>query len=228
MHEIAIPDEILQRVSLRRGGPNLFGRIDGSRAALVVIDMQNAFLLPGMPSEVVGAIDIIPQINRLAQGFREVAGLVVWVMMTINQEIESWNTWLDHFMNPERKTTMIRELSPGSKGHELHHSLLVETQDVVMQKTRYSAFIQNSSHLDALLRARGIDTVAIVGTLTNVCCEASARDAMMLNYRTLFLSDATATNSDAEHNSSLATIMQYFGEVISTKDLLRRLDAASL
>jgi len=224
MHKVVIPDDIIQRVTLRRGGPSLYGRVDGSRAALVVIDMQNAFLRPGMSAEVGGATDIIPQINRLAHGFREAGGIVVWVKMTIDQETESWNTWFDYFMKPERRTAMLRELRPGHKGHDLHENLAIEKEDVVLQKTRYSAFIQNSSNLDTLLRKHGIDTVAIVGTLTNVCCEASARDAMMLNYRTFFLSDANATHSDAEHNASLATIMQYFGEVISTDDLLCRLD----
>ncbi|OAF06692.1 hypothetical protein AYJ54_19415 [Bradyrhizobium centrolobii] len=226
MHKVVIPDEVMQRVNLRRGGPSLYGRVDGARAALVVIDMQNAFLLPGMPAEVSGATDIIPQINKLAQGFRERGGVVVWVKMTIHEETESWNTWFEYFMKPDRREAMIRELSPGHKGHELHADLLVKPEDIVLQKTRYSAFIQASSDLDALLRKNGIDTVAIVGTLTNVCCEASARDAMMLNYRTFFLSDANATHTDAEHNASLAAIMQYFGEVISTDELLARLDTS--
>lgn len=227
MHNIAIPGEVMQRVNLRRGGPSLYGRVDGSRAALIVIDMQNAFLLAGMPAEVAGAAEIIPNINRLALGLRGAGGVVVWVKMTIDQETESWSNWFDYFMKPERKAAMLRELSPGNKGHDLHDDLLIEKEDIVMQKTRYSAFIQNSSNLDADLRNCGIDTVAIVGTLTNVCCEASARDAMMLNYRTFFLSDANATHSDAEHNASLAAIMQYFGEVISTDDLLSRVDVAT-
>jgi ureidoacrylate peracid hydrolase len=226
MHKIAISDEVMQRVALRRGGPKLYGRVQGPRAALVVIDMQNAFLLPGMPAEVAGATDIIPQINRLAEGFRRAGGTVVWIKMTIDRETESWSTWFDCFMKPDRRAAMLRELSPGGKGHELHADLAVRDQDVVLQKTRYSAFIQNSSDLDSVLHERGIDTVAIAGTLTNVCCEASARDAMMLNYRTFFLSDANATHSDAEHNASLAAVMQYFGEVLSTSELLERLDGA--
>ena len=223
MHTVKISDEILARVKRRRGGANVYGRVSAQRAALLVIDMQNAFLLPEMPAEVIGAAEIIAPINRLAKGFRSAGGLVVWVKMTIHNERESWNTWFDCFMKPDRRAAMLKQLSPGSKGHQLHSDLVVQESDVVIEKKRYSAFIQNSSNLDTLLRQRGIDTVAIVGTLTDVCCEATARDAMMLNYRTFFLSDANATHSDAEHNASLAAVMQYFGEVLSTDELLAKL-----
>ncbi len=50
-----------------------------------------------------------------------------------------------------------------------------------------------------MLRAQGFDTVLITGTVTNVCCESSARDAMMLNFKTIFVSDANAAMTDEEH-----------------------------
>jgi ureidoacrylate peracid hydrolase len=52
--------------------------------------------------------------------------------------------------------------------------------------------------------------------LTNVCCESSARDAMMLNYRVVFVSDANAALSDADHNATLTSIIRVFG--VSTTD----------
>ena len=55
--------------------------------------------------------------------------------------------------------------------------------------------------------ARGIDTLIIVGTATNVCCESTARDAMMLNYKVFFVSDANACRTDEEHNATLAILM---------------------
>ena len=60
-------------------------------------------------------------------------------------------------------------------------------------KRRFSALIQGSSNLGEQLRAAGIDTMIITGTATNICCESTARDAFMLNYRTLVVSDANAT-----------------------------------
>jgi ureidoacrylate peracid hydrolase len=67
----------------------------------------------------------------------------------------------------------------------------------------------------------------IVGTLTNVCCESSARDAMMLNYRLLFVSDANAALSDAEHNATLGTILRVFGDVATTDEAIALLSDKS-
>ena len=93
-----------------------------------------------------------------------------------------------------------------------------------LQKTRYSAFIQDSSDLPERLVAQGYDTVIIVGTVTNVCCESSARDAMMLNFRTIMVSDANAANSDEEHNASLIAFYLTFGDVMSTDVLITCLE----
>jgi ureidoacrylate peracid hydrolase len=78
---------------------------------------------------------------------------------------------------------MRQAFTPGDFGHALYPELDVAEGDLRVRKTRFSALIQGSSDLDALLRARGIDTLIVVGTATNVCCESTARDAMMLNYK---------------------------------------------
>jgi ureidoacrylate peracid hydrolase len=120
---------------------------------------------------------------------------------------------------------MRRAFTPGDFGHALYPSLEVRPGDITVHKTRFSAFIQGASDLDAMLRARGIDTLIIVGTATNVCCESTARDAMMLNYKVFFVSDANACRTDEEHNATLAILMVMFADVRSTDetiDLLRR------
>ena len=70
------------------------------------------------------------------------------------------------------------------------------------------------------MRAQGFDTVLITGTVTNVCCESSARDAMMLNFKTIMVSDANAALTDAEHNATLASIYSTFGDVMDTDFLI--------
>jgi hypothetical protein len=72
---------------------------------------------------------------------------------------------------------------------------------------------------------QGYDTVLITGTVTNVCCESSARDAMMLNFKTIMVSDANATRTDEEHNATLSTFYAIFGDVMDTDFLIGRLDA---
>ena len=92
-----------------------------------------------------------------------------------------------------------------------------------VRKNRYSAFFPGACELPDLLRARGVDTVLITGTLTNVCCESSARDAMMGDFKTVMVSDANAARSDAEHIAALATVVQFFADVRSTDEVLSML-----
>ncbi len=66
------------------------------------------------------------------------------------------------------------------------------------------------------MKARGIDTVLITGTVTNVCCESTARDAMMRNFRTIMISDGNAANSDQDHANSLIAFYLSFGDVETT------------
>src|SRR4029077_10088271 len=80
--------------------------------------------------------------------------------------------------------------------------------------------IQGSSDLAEVLRGRGIDTVLITGTVTNVCCDSTARDAMMLNFKTIMVTDANAGHTDEEHNAALIAFYLSFGDIMSTEMLL--------
>ena len=98
-------------------------------------------------------------------------------------------------------------------GHALWPTLEVRPEDAVVAKRRYSAFMPGTCDLAPMLRARGIDTVLITGTLTNVCCDSSARDAMMLDFRTVMVSDGCAAPSEEEHDGALAAFYATFGDV---------------
>jgi ureidoacrylate peracid hydrolase len=142
--------------------------------------------------------------------------------MNLEGQSEAWSVFFDG--DPRRAT--LAELAPGARGFELHADLDVQPEDAIVVKKRFSAFIQGSSDIDRHLREGGIDTVVIAGTLTNVCCESSARDAMMLNYRLVFVSDANAALSDAEHNATLISILRVFGDVAATNEVIALLAAA--
>ncbi|MDB5393107.1 MAG: cysteine hydrolase, partial [Rhodospirillales bacterium] len=111
-------------------------------------------------------------------------------------------------------------LTDGAEGHRLHGAVEIGDADIVLNKYRYSAFIQNASEIDARLRALGVDTLIVAGTLTNVCCESSARDAYMLGYRVLFAADATAAVTDTEHNAALLNLCLNFADVRTMDTLL--------
>jgi ureidoacrylate peracid hydrolase len=115
---------------------------------------------------------------------------------------------------------MRQAFTPGDFGHALYPDLNVLPGDLTVRKTRFSALVQGASDLDAILRARGVDTLIIVGTATNVCCESTARDAMMLNYKVFFVSDANACRTDEEHNATLAVMMIMFADVRSTDEMI--------
>jgi ureidoacrylate peracid hydrolase len=224
MHKIEIPEAILKRVEGRRGPRGAFGGLDGPRTALVVVDLQNAFMLPGFATEVPLAREIVPNVNRLAAAVRENGGEVVWVKMTLQpDEAVKWSVFFDHVLGPDFAQAELSDLAPGTHGNALYADLDVRPDDLTVEKSRFSAFIQGSSDLDRILRARGIDTVIITGTVTNTCCESSARDAMMLNYKVVFVSDANAAITDDEHNATLANMIRIFGDVRSTDEVVAML-----
>ncbi len=101
----------------------------------------------------------------------------------------------------------------------------VRLDDEIIVKRCYSALAPGSSNLDEVLRARGIDTVLVAGAATNVCCESTARDAMMLDYRSIMVSDALASFSEGEHVTSLHHWILYFGDVLDANGVIDRMNA---
>lgn len=93
-------------------------------------------------------------------------------------------------------------------------------------KNRYSALIAGSSQVERVLRGHGIETLLIGGTKTNVCCESTARDAMMLDFNVVMVSDCLAALSDEEHRATLENVIQQFGDVLAVDEVLERLAAA--
>lgn len=221
MHPNELPAEIVERLRSRRGRLHLFERIDARRSALAVIDMQHAFVEPGAPSAVATAREIVPNINRLASALRSRGGTVAWVQATYTREGPGyWPLFFDYMVTPELSGRILGALTDGAPGHALWAELDVQPQDLRVRKNRYSAFFPGACELPQRLRSRGVDTVLIAGTMTNVCCEASARDAMMDGFKTIVVSDANAARSDAEHVASLATILQFFGDVRTTSEVI--------
>ena len=213
MHELSIPPHVIERVVGRAGRPHPFDTIEPGKTAFVVVDMQNHFVKQGFPGEVPMARAIVPVINRLAVALRELGGHVVWLKNTTHDTRESWNVYHDWLMTPERRDRRYASMELGQEGFALWSELDVRGDDTQIVKTRFSAFIQGSSDLEAWLRARGIDTLLIGGTATHVCCESTARDAMMLNFKVVMVADALATYDDATHNASLAAVYSNFGDV---------------
>jgi ureidoacrylate peracid hydrolase len=223
MHHYVVPTFVKDRVVSRMGKLLAHDMIDPGRTALVVVDMQNYFCAPGFPAEVPLSRKIVPNINRMARRLRSAGGTAVWVQTTAGGALEHWGNHIKLMLTPDRQKQRLVGLDEASEGFKLFPELEVLPSDLRVRKIQYSAFISGSSDIDQQLKARGIDTVLIMGTATNVCCESTARDAMLLDYKVIMLSDGNATFTDEEHAGALNTFMMYFGDVMTTEEAITRL-----
>src|SRR6266568_5398608 len=225
MHTLSIPQSVIDRVIERRGREHVYEDLNPAKTALVVVDMQNAFMLPGVAHALCPMAEkIVPNINRLAEAVRATGGTVVWIKTTFRDEaLQNWSTYFE-MVTPQQGAKRIAALTAGSKGHELWPVLDVRADDLIVEKNRFSAFIEGSSNLAELLRSRGLATILVTGTVTNVCCESTARDAMMLNFKTVMVTDANAAVTDEDHNASLCAFYLTFGDIMSTDMLVSCLE----
>jgi nicotinamidase-related amidase len=193
--------------------------LDPQRTALLVIDMQNAFVAEHATYETPKARDIIPNIERLLQFAREHGLPVVW-------------TRSDH--SPPyggvllKKCPAVREDRVCWPGHESfdYYPQMPQPGEREYQvvKHKYDAFFETD--LDAILRNRRVETVIITGTATNICCDTTARSAFSRDYQVAFLSDATASFDDDMHEATLKTMELLFGRVMTTDEVLSEMDEA--
>ncbi|MFT5390981.1 MAG: ureidoacrylate peracid hydrolase [Gammaproteobacteria bacterium] len=221
MHKISIPARVIESVKARRGTEHPHAGLDPSRTALIVIDLQNGFMMDDVAHSLcTTAREIVPNVNRLASAVRGSGGRVFWVQNTHDDScLETWSN-LHEMTSREQTEKRVASMSQGTLGHQIWHKLDVQPEDEKVLKYRYSAFLPGASDLAQRLRAANLDTVIITGTVTNVCCESSARDAMMTNFKTIMVTDGNAANSDEEHNASLINFYLTFGDIVSTDELI--------
>jgi ureidoacrylate peracid hydrolase len=224
MHRVEIRREIVERVLARRGRLHLFDALEPRRSALVIIDMQNAFVAPGAPIEVPAARAIVAPINRLAAELRRRGVAVIWVTHENRKDGGDWAGFFDAFVAPGRRAEAAAALAAGSDLQKLWPELKVAAEDVRVTKNRYSPLIAGASPLETILKERRIDTLLIAGTKTNVCCECTARDAMMLDFKVVLLSDCTAALTDEEHRATLENVIQQFGDVLTADEAVTLFD----
>lgn len=216
MHRIDVPDWAKRRARVR------IDSFDPRRLALIVVDMQNGCMLPEGPLDNPHAIEIIPNINRLSQAVRKAGGKVVFLRHTVSMDSPyTLNDWELALAVRDKHGRLA--LEEGHFLHQLHQDIDVRPSDLVMNKHRFSAFLPNSSNLHEVLRAMDIDVIVITGTVTNVCCESTARDGYMSGYRVMFVSDATAALTDEEHNAALLSMTTIFADVRSTDETIAAL-----
>ncbi len=199
---------------------NRFFTVDPRRSAVIIIDMQNAFVAPGAPLETPPARDMLPRLEQLVTFARENQLPIIW-------------TQSDH--RPPyggvmlRKFPAIREkrvLWRGDSSFDMYPQMIQPKEggrEHRIVKHKFDAFFETD--LDAILRYHNVNTLIITGTATNVCCESTARAAFMRDYYVAFPSDLNATFDPAMHEAALKNVELFFGRVMTSAELLEEMEA---
>ena len=191
------------------------------RTALVNVDMQNCFV-QGSPFSAPDGLVVQDRINRLAAACRAAGILVIHA---------------SHVLRPDGSNTgvlgeiapMVRQgiINQGSESAALHKGLVVDARDILLEKPRFGAF--HGTDLELILRARGIDTIIITGIATNVCCETTAREAAVRDFRVFFLRDGTTTFDIGEvsaaelQKATCATLGLLFAQVLTVDEMVNKI-----
>jgi ureidoacrylate peracid hydrolase len=217
-----------------------------TKAAVVVVDMQNDFAAPGgmfarAGIDITGIQAIVPKVQAVLVAARAAGLTIVYLKMGFSPDLAdagypSSPTWLKHLPlsaggavtapDGEPSRILVRDCWNTEIVPELHPA----EGDIVLYKTRYSGFY--GTELDAVLRRRGIEQLVVVGATTSVCVESTVRDAMFRDYHCLVLADATAEPIAAEatrsnHEASLLTLELLFAAVARSEDLITNLRLAA-
>ena len=212
--------EHIEKITVRDGVPHSVTSLDPADTALVVVDMQNFYMKEGASSYCSHAQAIVPNVNRLVDAVRRFGCPVVWLRnVTTAKSTKSWSRHYDR-MTQARIDIRKRELAKDGEGFKFWHEMDVRETDRKVEKTRYSAFIPGASNLENILGEYSADTLIVCGVATDVCVESTARDAMMMNYRTIIVEDACAANSIKAHEVSLNSLYINFGDVQTTNQII--------
>jgi len=109
----------------------------------------------------------------------------------------------------------------GTEDWKFLPEIIIRKEDMILPKKRYSAFFE--TELDQTLRSRGIRDLIISGVMTNLCCETTARDAFMRDYRVFVLIDGTATRRSDLHLATLKNLGFGFAYLLTCDELIRAL-----
>ena len=221
MHQISLSADLVSQIEAQRGRLHPFAQLDMRRTAHLVVDLQNGFMEPGAPVEVPLAREIVPNVNSISAAVRRCGGRNVFLRMTVDEgSRSSWSNWFAYLHTSQGGAAVAQAFARDAHYWQLWPQLEVTDSDHIVEKTRFGAFVPGASRLHELLQQHGSDTLIISGTLTNCCCESTARDAMQMNYKIIFVADANAALTDAAHSATLENMAMLFADVMTTAEVL--------
>jgi biuret amidohydrolase len=200
--------------------------VDARKTAVVTIDMHRGHLDPSvatMPLPAQAAARVTAANRKLVDGARARGLPVIHVVTSYHdvREISSNPWWRQVAGTDATRANVLNHQLPGSQGLQVMAELLDPTDVVVHGKKRYDAFA--STELDAVLRARGIETLLLTGVNTNSCVLATTVAANARDYAPVVIEDCVDTMDRSVHEQALAIIRQAFGWTATTDEILEAL-----
>ena len=199
--------------------------IEKEKLALLVIDMQNAFLSPESPiiknrgEDNAKYLSIIPNINELANVCRNHDIPVIWVRHAYLKDYADGGIMINELFPQDREDQIWLD---GTFSAEIYKEMEQKEGDFHIRKARYSAFY--ATNLEQLLRNMGVNSLIITGIHTNCCCESTTRDAQFRDFRVYFTSDGTATSEEDLHQATLTNVSINFGRVKTVAEMIKHIE----
>ena len=186
------------------------------KTALLIIDMQNDFCLPGAPLEIKGAMSVVPQIKKALDASRKWGLPIIYIIRHYRADGSDVEITRYHdFM--KKGGACIR----GTKGAEIIDELKPLKGDYIITKRRWSAFFQ--TELDILLRRLNVNQIVVTGIQTPNCIRATVWDANSLDYEVIVLTDGTAAKTPDVHRANLYDMQNIGIQLMATDEFISHL-----
>jgi isochorismate hydrolase len=179
-------------------------------AALLVVDMQNAFIHPDGPIYLPAGAAIVDTVATIAHTFRKAGRPVFYTRHAEDPAGGNAGMMARWWSNSSPQE--------GTWEAAVFEGLAPQLGDVIIPKIRYSAFV--ATDLEPRLRQAGVEDIVVTGVMANLCCETTARDAFMHDYRVFFVADGTAAPSREFHRSSLLNLAYGFAYVLRGEEII--------
>jgi len=195
------------------------------RTALLVIDMQNAFVSKGGMFDLGGQDmshiqKVIEPNKKIIDAARSKKIKVIYAVHRITGDAKEVGPLSRYRFNPGRMSPEFRRGSilEGTWGTEIVDELKPREDEMVIVKRRFSAF--SGTELDMMLRSFDIRYLIFTGVATNICVESSLREASHLQYLPVLVTDAVAASPPSRQQASVDNIREIFGWVTTSKNVL--------
>jgi len=207
--------------------------IDVRRTAVIVVDMQNAFVSKGGMFDTFGwdisaSEGVIENNKRIIRAARQAGAKIVFLKMSYDPDYANsggpgspnWHKELGLVMMKKNPEYWGKFVTKGSWDEEVCDDLKPEPGDSVVRKQRYSGFA--GTNLDLILKTYGTKYCIYTGVATNVCVESTLRDGFFLDYWPILVSDAVHhAGPSFTQEATLWNIEALFGWVTATDDFVR-------